>query len=239
MVDKVVSWKCERCGLPMYFLLEFEKPDWSVGFWGGYYGVILANDYAWEGLDTSEREDNRCRCEYTGVDATGAGWRQHYRSRGWRLAPLPGSDSPVPVWSRPVTAQEHRLLERLQELRNYIWSAADLPQKTGNEEDGLDKPERVFSEKSSPPVPVPGYLLSKRQTATLAFIAGFINQTHYAPSIRDIVDGCDYSSTSVVHSHVKALVRAGYMHQEANKSRALSVTPAGRDYLAWAEKNKR
>lgn len=84
MPDKIVSWTCERCKLPLYFLIEYESPSPDEGIRGGFYGVILANDFAWEGLDTSEREDDRCVCECTDREQEDLGVKvgEDYE-RGW------------------------------------------------------------------------------------------------------------------------------------------------------------
>src|SRR5207237_10729022 len=53
--------------------------------------------------------------------------------------------------------------------------------------------------------------LSIKQNAIISFIRGFIDDNNYPPSIRDIQEGCDISSTSVVDYNLKALDRLGYI----------------------------
>ncbi|HWO94152.1 MAG TPA: winged helix DNA-binding protein, partial [Dehalococcoidia bacterium] len=56
--------------------------------------------------------------------------------------------------------------------------------------------------------------LSARQRAILDFIADFRRTKDYPPSIRDIQQGCDISSTSVVDYNLKALERLGYIRRD-------------------------
>ncbi|MEK7214943.1 MAG: transcriptional repressor LexA [Chloroflexota bacterium] len=63
--------------------------------------------------------------------------------------------------------------------------------------------------------------LTLRQQAILDFIDGFTEEHGYAPSIRDIVRGCDISSTSVVDYNLRILARGGYLRRDADVSRGI------------------
>jgi repressor LexA len=65
--------------------------------------------------------------------------------------------------------------------------------------------------------------LSSKQQAILRFIRDFIRDHDYPPSIRDIQDGCDISSTSVVDYNLKALERLGHIRRDREVSRAIEL----------------
>ena len=66
-------------------------------------------------------------------------------------------------------------------------------------------------------------LLSAKQQSILRFIRDFIREKDYPPSIRDIQDACQISSTSVVDYNLKALERLGYIRRDREVSRAIEV----------------
>ncbi len=65
--------------------------------------------------------------------------------------------------------------------------------------------------------------LTQRQRAILDFITAFIDEKDYPPSIRDIQQACDISSTSVVDYNLKALERLGHIRRDREVSRAIEV----------------
>jgi len=65
--------------------------------------------------------------------------------------------------------------------------------------------------------------LSTKQQAILSFIRDFISRHDYPPSIRDIQDGCQISSTSVVDYNLKALERLGHIRRDREVSRAIEL----------------
>jgi len=65
--------------------------------------------------------------------------------------------------------------------------------------------------------------LSAKQQAILSFIREFISQHDYPPSIRDIQEGCQISSTSVVDYNLKALERLGHIRRDREVSRAIEL----------------
>jgi len=66
-------------------------------------------------------------------------------------------------------------------------------------------------------------VLSAKQQAILRFIREFISEKDYPPSIRDIQEACQISSTSVVDYNLKALERLGYIHRDREVSRAIEL----------------
>ncbi len=70
---------------------------------------------------------------------------------------------------------------------------------------------------------------SRRQRSILEFIESFRREKDYPPSIRDIQQGCEISSTSVVDYNLKALERMGYIRRDREVSRAIELLdPSGK-----------
>lgn len=63
--------------------------------------------------------------------------------------------------------------------------------------------------------------LTERQKRILEFIDMFSEEKQYAPSIRDIVKGCNISSTSVVDYNLRILEREGHLRRDAEISRGI------------------
>jgi repressor LexA len=72
--------------------------------------------------------------------------------------------------------------------------------------------------------------LTQRQKEILSFIAGYINQHNYPPTIREIGD---FFSISVkgAHDHVTALKRKGVIKQVDKRSRTMELVGEGRASL--------
>jgi len=66
--------------------------------------------------------------------------------------------------------------------------------------------------------------LSDRQKRMLEFIQRFTAGNGYPPSIREIGDAADISSTSVVNYNLNRLVAEGYLTRDQNVSRGLRLT---------------
>lgn len=66
--------------------------------------------------------------------------------------------------------------------------------------------------------------ISPKRKLVLDFITEFIEEKGYAPSIRDIANGCAISSTSVAQYYVKALEREGYIRRDHEVSRSIALT---------------
>jgi repressor LexA len=66
--------------------------------------------------------------------------------------------------------------------------------------------------------------LSDRQRKMLDFIRMFSMQSGYPPSIREIGEAVDISSTSVVNYNLNRLVEQGYLDRDQNVSRGLRLT---------------
>jgi repressor LexA len=66
--------------------------------------------------------------------------------------------------------------------------------------------------------------LSDRQKRMLEFIQRFTADNGYPPSIREIGDAADISSTSVVNYNLNRLVDEGFLTRDQNVSRGLRLT---------------
>ena len=69
--------------------------------------------------------------------------------------------------------------------------------------------------------------LSTKQQSILRFIRDFLREKDYPPSIRDIQEGCNISSTSVVDYNLKALERMGFLKRDREVSRAIELLDRG------------
>ena len=71
--------------------------------------------------------------------------------------------------------------------------------------------------------------LSAKQRRILEFIQGFIDDHDYPPSIRQIQEACNISSTSVVDYNLRILEKQGYIRRDREVSRAIELLqPGGR-----------
>ncbi len=65
--------------------------------------------------------------------------------------------------------------------------------------------------------------LSTKQQRILKFIRGFLADRGYPPTVRDIVGGCEISSTSVAAYHLDILKREGYIRRHPDVSRGIEL----------------
>lgn len=68
--------------------------------------------------------------------------------------------------------------------------------------------------------------LSPKQNRILSFIRTFIDDHDYPPSIRQIQEACDISSTSVVDYNLRALEKSGHIRRDKEVSRAIELLGA-------------
>ena len=66
--------------------------------------------------------------------------------------------------------------------------------------------------------------LTEKQKDILNFIESYIEDFGYPPSIRDIQNNCDISSTSVVKYNLDRLQEKGLMNRDSEISRSISLT---------------
>jgi repressor LexA len=65
--------------------------------------------------------------------------------------------------------------------------------------------------------------LSDKQARILQFVEQFVDAHDYPPSIRDIQQGCEISSTSVVDYNLKRLEEKGLLRRDREISRAIQL----------------
>lgn len=65
--------------------------------------------------------------------------------------------------------------------------------------------------------------LTTRQAAMMTFIRKHLRTHGYAPTIREIGDACDISSSSVVLSNLRGLEKKGRILRQENTSRAIGL----------------
>jgi repressor LexA len=67
--------------------------------------------------------------------------------------------------------------------------------------------------------------LSKRQRFVMEKIIQFIQEKHYPPSIQQLCDACNVSSTSTIHHHLSVLSKKGFISVNHAGRRAITVHP--------------
>ena len=72
--------------------------------------------------------------------------------------------------------------------------------------------------------------LTVRQRQILDYILETVSDRGYPPSVREIGEAVGLSSPSTVHSHLSALVKAGYLRRDPSKPRAIEVIEPGADH---------
>ena len=65
---------------------------------------------------------------------------------------------------------------------------------------------------------------SDKPERILAFLRVYFARYHYPPSVRDIVDGCQLSSTSVADYNLKILEREGHIRRDRERARTITLT---------------
>lgn len=68
-----------------------------------------------------------------------------------------------------------------------------------------------------------GKELSQKQRQILDFIIQQQAQRGYPPSVREICEAANLSSTSTVHGHIERLERKGYIRRDPTKPRAIEI----------------
>ena len=66
--------------------------------------------------------------------------------------------------------------------------------------------------------------ISKTRERIFNFIRDFFNRRGYAPTVRDIVKGCNLSSTAVVQHHLNVLEREGRIRRDPEVFRSIQLT---------------
>ena len=73
--------------------------------------------------------------------------------------------------------------------------------------------------------------MNHRSIAILQMIADFCNQNGFSPSLREISNTVNISSTSVVTYHLQKLVDNGLITRSGHTARTLQITDDGYDFI--------
>ncbi len=65
--------------------------------------------------------------------------------------------------------------------------------------------------------------VSETRQRIFKFIRDFIEDIGYAPTVRDILKGCNISSTAVVQHHLNILEREGHIHRDPEIFRSIQL----------------
>jgi repressor LexA len=65
--------------------------------------------------------------------------------------------------------------------------------------------------------------ISETRENIFKFIQSFLSERGYAPTVRDIVKGCNLSSTAVVQHHLNVLEKQGYLHRDPQVVRSIQL----------------
>lgn len=65
--------------------------------------------------------------------------------------------------------------------------------------------------------------ISETRQRIFKFIGNFIDDRGYAPTVRDILKGCNISSTAVVQHHLNILEREGHIHRDPEIFRSIQL----------------
>jgi repressor LexA len=67
-------------------------------------------------------------------------------------------------------------------------------------------------------------MLTPKRKRILEFVAGFIREKGYPPSVRDVMAGCSLSSSSVAQYNLDVLERRGFIRRAHDVSRGITLT---------------
>lgn len=69
--------------------------------------------------------------------------------------------------------------------------------------------------------------ISKTRQRILNFIRAFLQERGYAPTVRDIARGCNFSTSSVVQHHLNVLERQGNIQRDPHVFRSIRLADKG------------
>ncbi len=77
---------------------------------------------------------------------------------------------------------------------------------------------------SSDPTAEPPRARSDKPARILNFLRSYMREHGYPPSVRDVVTGCDLSSTSVADYNLRILERQGHIKRDSERARTIVLT---------------
>ena len=81
-------------------------------------------------------------------------------------------------------------------------------------------------------MPTANPLLTARQQEIWQFLAEYVDEHGYPPTVREIGDAVGLASPSTVHAHLANLERAGLLRRDPTKPRAIELVGRRREELA-------
>ena len=73
--------------------------------------------------------------------------------------------------------------------------------------------------------------LNDKQSKIISFIQDYYNEFGISPTVREIQNGCNITSTSVVDYNLKALKNKGYLDKRPDISRAIKLNNVNDNFL--------
>ena len=122
----------------------------------------------------------------------------------------------------------HDRLEVIAGLMQQNLTVAEIARRTGLSEWRV---RRIASDhRLTRPADAGERRLSQRQARVLAFIQDYTAHHVYPPTMREIVEGCHLSSTSVALYNLVALGQRGYLTRTRDVARSIVLTEQGRSW---------
>ena len=73
--------------------------------------------------------------------------------------------------------------------------------------------------------------LNEKQSKIISFIQDYYNEFGISPTVREIQNGCNITSTSVVDYNLKALKNKGYLDKRPDISRAIKLNSINDNFI--------
>ena len=123
---------------------------------------------------------------------------------------------------------EHDVVEAVANLMRQELTVAEIGRRVGLSEWRVRRV--AYDHGLARPADAGKTLLSQRQARVLAFIQDYAAQHMYPPTVREIVEGCDLSSTSVALYNLVVLGNKGYLTRTRDVARGIVLTEQGRSW---------
>ena len=125
---------------------------------------------------------------------------------------------------------EADLVEAIADLFEQNLTVAEIGRRTGLSEWRVNR--IAFDHRLTRPAEAGKTRLSQRQARVLTFIQDYTALNVYPPSLRNIMEGCNLSSTSVALHNLMVLGHRGYLTRTRDVARSIVLTERGR---CWSQ----
>lgn len=123
---------------------------------------------------------------------------------------------------------EPDLVEIIADLMRQDLTVAEIGRRTGLSEWRVNR--IAFDHRLTRPADARKAQLSQRHARILTFIQDYTALNVYPPSLREIMEGCNLSSTSVALHNLMALGQRGYLTRTRDVARSIVLTEKGRSW---------